>query len=178
MRSGNAPNRSSFSAQRLVQSRAKSKMNRTVRKVAERLRKRNEFDDLLQIYEEDKGKITLPARLAVDALAGFEHADTVSAELNVQHTRRVAAAQATQAPKRPPPGMPGDAARALYPQPHQGGAERGGGHPMAPPGQPDYPMGTSRSNGPPPPAPGAGGVGVLRGAGAVPSSGMNTDASS
>ena len=90
-------------------------MNRTVRKVAERLRKRNEFDDLLQIYEQDKGVVTLPARLAVNALAGFEHADTVTAELNVQHTRRVAAAQATQAPKGPPPGMPGDAARVLYP---------------------------------------------------------------
>ncbi len=35
---------------------------------------------------------------------------------------------------------------------------------MAPPGQPDYPMGTSR---PPPPAPGAGGVGVVRAAGAA-----------
>ena len=102
----------------------KSKMNRTVRKVAERLRKRNEFDDLLQIYEQDKGVVTLPARLAVNALAGFEHAGTVTAELNVQHTRRVAAAQATQAPKGPPPGMPGDAARVLYPQPHQGGSWR------------------------------------------------------
>ena len=30
-------------------------MNRTVRKVAERLRKRNEFDDLLNIYERDRG---------------------------------------------------------------------------------------------------------------------------
>ena len=46
-------------------------MNRTVRKVAERLRKRNEFDDLLQIYEQDKGVVALPARLAVNALAGF-----------------------------------------------------------------------------------------------------------
>ena len=102
-------------------------MNRTVRKVAERLRKRNEFDDLLNIYERDKGTVTLPARLAVTALASFEHADAVTAELNVQHTRRVAAAQATKAPKGPPPGMPGDAARVLYPQPHQGGA--GGGPP-------------------------------------------------
>ena len=42
-------------------------MNRTVRKVAERLRKSNEFDDLLQIYEQDKGEVTLPARLAVSA---------------------------------------------------------------------------------------------------------------
>ena len=88
-------------------------MNRTARKVAERLRVRNEFDDLLQMYEEDKGHITLPARLAVNALAGFEHADTVTAELHVQHTRRVAAAQATRAPRGPPPGMPGDAARVL-----------------------------------------------------------------
>ena len=147
-------------------------MNRTVRKVAERLRKRNEFDDLLNIYERDRGAVTLPARMAVNALASFEHADAVTAELNVQQTRRVAAAQATQAPKGPPPGMPGDAARVLYPQPHHGGA--GGGQPppggsspdfpMAPPGQPDYPMGTSR---PPPPAPGAGGVGVMRVAGAA-----------
>ena len=97
-------------------------MNRTVRKVAERLRKRNEFDDLLNIYERDKGTVTLPARMAVNALASFEHADAVTAELNVQQTRRVAAAQATQAPKGPPPGMPGDAARVLYPQPHHGGA--------------------------------------------------------
>ena len=104
-------------------------MNRTMRKVAERLRVRNEFDDLLQSYEQDNGNITLPARLAVNALAGFEHAYTVTAELNVQNTRRVAAAQATQAPKGPPPGMPADAARALYPQPHQGGAGGGGGQP-------------------------------------------------
>ena len=139
-------------------------MNRTVRKVAERLRKRNEFDDLLNIYERDKGTVTLPARLAVTALASFEHAEAVTAELNVQQTRRVAAAQATQAPKGPPPGMPGDAARVLYPQPHHGGAgggrpPPGGGqpdYPMSPPGQPDFPMGTSRG---PPPAPGAGGVG-------------------
>ena len=50
---------------------------------------------------------------------------------------------------------------------------------MAPPGQTDYPMGTSRSNGPPP-APGAGGVDVLKGtgsSGAAPP-GMNVDASS
>ena len=133
-------------------------MNRTVRKVAERLRKRNSFEDLLNIYEQDKGAVTLPARLAVTALASFEHADAVTAELNVQQTSRVAAAQATQAPKGPPPGMPGDAARVLYPQPHHGGAGGGGGgqpppgggqpdYPMAPPGQPEYPMGTSR--GPP-----------------------------
>ena len=100
-------------------------MNRTVRKVAERLRKRNEFDDLLNSYERDRGTVTLPARMAISALASFEHADVVTAELNVQHARRVAAAQATQAPKGPPPGMPGDAARVLYPQPHHGGA--GGG---------------------------------------------------
>ena len=118
-------------------------MNRTVRKVAERLRKRNEFDDLLNIYERDKGTVTLPARLAISALASFEHADAVTAELNVQQTRRVAAAQATQAPKGPPPGMPGDAARVLYPQPHHGGAGGGGGGGGQPPpggGQPDYPM--------------------------------------
>ena len=47
-------------------------MNRTVRKVAERLRKRNEFDDLLNIYERDRGAVTLPARIAVNALASFE----------------------------------------------------------------------------------------------------------
>ena len=122
-------------AQRLVQRRGNGKMNRTVRKVAERQRKRNEFDDLLQIYEQDKGVVTLPALLAVSALAGFEHAATVTAELNVQHTRRVAAAQATQAPKGPPSGMPGGAARVLYPQPHQGGAGGGGGQP--PPGPSD-----------------------------------------
>ena len=97
-------------------------MNRTVRKVAERLRKRNEFDDLLNIYERDRGAVTLPARMAISALASFEHAESVTAELNVQQTRRVAAAQATQAPKGPPPGMPGDAARVLFPQPHHGGA--------------------------------------------------------
>ena len=97
-------------------------MNRTVRKTAERLRRRNEFDDLLNIYERDKGTVTLPARMAVNALASFEHAESVTAELNVQQTRRVAAAQATQAPKGPPPGMPGDAARVLYPPPHHGGA--------------------------------------------------------
>ena len=90
-------------------------MNQTVRKVAERLRKRNEFDDLLNIYERDKGAVTLPARLTLSSLASFEHADAVTAELNVQQTRRVAAAQATQAPKGPPPGMPRDAARVLYP---------------------------------------------------------------
>ena len=150
-------------------------MNRTARKVAGRLRRRNEFDDLLNIYERDKGTVTLPARMAVNALASFEHSESVTAELNVQQTRREAAAQATQAPKGPPPGMPGDAARVLYPPPHHGGAGGAGGawgggggqhppgggqsdHPMSPPGQPDYPMGTSR---PPPPAPGAGGVGVF-----------------
>ena len=125
-------------------------MNRTARKVAERLRKRNSFDDLLNFYERDRGTVTLPARMAISALASFEHADVVTAELNVQHARRVAAAQATQAPKGPPPGMPGDAARVLYPPPHHGGAGGGGGggppppgggqsdYPMAPPGQPDY----------------------------------------
>ena len=154
-------------------------MNRTVRKVAERLRKRNEFDDLLNIYERDKGTVTLPARMAVHALASFEHADAVTAELNVQQSRRVAAAQATQAPKGPPPGMPGDAAQVLYPQPHHGGAGGGGGG-QPPPGggQSDYPMGPSRG---PPLAPGAGGVGVMRAtgaaAGAPPPAGTNANSS-
>ena len=68
-------------------------MNRTVRKVA-----KSKMNDLLQIYEQDKGTVTLPARMAVNALASFEHAEAVSAELGIQHTRRVAAAQATLAP--------------------------------------------------------------------------------
>ena len=44
-------------------------MNWTVRTVAERLRKRKEFDGLLQIYEQDKGEVTLPSGLAINVLA-------------------------------------------------------------------------------------------------------------
>ena len=104
----------------------------------DRLRKRTEFDDLFQNFEEDKGHITLPARIAISALTSFVHAENVTAKLGADHRRRVAAAQATQAPKGPP-GMPGDAARVLYPPPHQGGPGTPG-----PPYQPDFPMGTSR----------------------------------
>ena len=57
--------RSALDAQR----EAKTKINRTAKRVAERLRKRSEFDDLLQIYDDDKGQVTLPARLAISALA-------------------------------------------------------------------------------------------------------------
>ena len=84
---------------------------------------------------QDKGHATLPARLAINALASVEHADTVTADLGAQHARREAAAQVNQAPNGPP-GMPGDAARVRYPQPHQGG---GGGLPP-PGGPPDHPI--------------------------------------
>ena len=60
-------------------------MNRTVKRVAERLRKGNAFDALLQIYEEDTGEATLLQRLAFSAVAAFEHADTVTAELGADH---------------------------------------------------------------------------------------------
>ena len=73
-------------------------MNRTAKLVAERLRERKEFEDLHHIYDEDEGQATLPARIAINALASFEHADTVKAELGADNARRVAAAQATQAP--------------------------------------------------------------------------------
>ena len=76
-------------------------MNQTVRKVAKRLRKRNSFEDLLNIYERDKAVVTLPARLAITAVASFAHTDAVTAELNVQQTRRVAAAQGPTTQWRP-----------------------------------------------------------------------------
>ena len=62
-------------------------MNRTVRQAAP-LRRRNEFEDLLKIYDEDKGAITLPQRLALNALASFEGSARVTAELGV--TTRIA----------------------------------------------------------------------------------------
>ena len=75
----------------------------------------NEFEDLLQIYAEDKGEGALPARIAINALASFEHADTVTADLDAGQSRRVAAAQATQSPKGGHPGMLPDAERVSYP---------------------------------------------------------------
>ena len=81
-------------------------MDRKIREVAERLRKRSEFEDLLQVYDEDKVHVTLPARLAISALAGFEHAEAVTAQLGVDHARRVAATLATQARPTPPPPPP------------------------------------------------------------------------
>ena len=75
-------------------------MNRTVNRAAERLRKRNEFADLIQIYDDDKGQVTLPARIAINARASFEHADNATAELGADKARRMAAARATQAPNR------------------------------------------------------------------------------
>ena len=84
-------------------------MNGAVKRVAERLRQRSEFDDLLQVFEEDKGHITRPVRIAINALASYEHAENVTADLGANHSRRVASAKATQAPQGPP-GMPGYAA--------------------------------------------------------------------
>ena len=73
--------------------------------------------------------VTVLARIAINALASFEHADIVTAELGADNARGVAAAQATQAPKGGPPGAARSGA-ALVP-PTQG--------PPAPPGGPPVP---------------------------------------
>ena len=89
-------------------------MNRTVRRAAQGLRKRNEFDDLLQIYAKDKGTITLPQRLALNALSSFEEGARVTAELGGHYAHRQAVAQAQQSP--PVPNMPGDVSKLIFPQ--------------------------------------------------------------
>ena len=96
-------------------------MNRTVRRAAQGLRRRNEFEDLLRIYDEDKGSITLPQRLALQTLASFEESGRATAELDAHHAHREAVAQAVQV--KGPKGIPSDAAGLIFPpqppQPHR-----------------------------------------------------------
>ena len=119
-------------------------MNRTVRRAAQGLRKRNEFDDLLQIYAEDKGTITVGQRLALNSLSSFEEGQRVTAELGGHYAHRQAVAQAQQSPPVPN-NMPGDASKLIFPpsfssqpppppdDPMDGRPPGGGGVPEFPP---------------------------------------------
>ena len=91
------------------------------------LKRRLEFEDLVEDFQEDKGKITLPRRLHLNTLASFEFADQQEALLQGQHARREAVAVA-HANHTTTPGDPGN---LLNPK-----AQAPPDAPMAPPGPP------------------------------------------
>jgi len=89
-------------------------------KVARGLRVRNEFEDLLGILKRDPGKIHLPERLSLQALAHFEEGERVSEELNQNHSRRAAIAHAIHMHSQVPSGLPIDAQNIINPPPGPG----------------------------------------------------------
>ena len=101
------------------------------------LKRRLEFEDLVEDFQEDKGKITLPRRLHLNTLASFEFADQQEALLQGKHARKeaVAVAHATHST------TPGDPGNLVNPKP-----QAPPDVPMSPPGPPPPPAGGGASS--------------------------------
>jgi hypothetical protein len=82
-------------------------MNRTLRRTADRLRTRPEFEDLLGMYKRDVGHITASSRVALQSLVSLEESGRAAEELDTHHAHRVRVAEAvSQHAQQLPAGVP------------------------------------------------------------------------
>jgi hypothetical protein len=120
-------------------------MNRTLRRTADRLRTRPEFEDLLGMYKRDVGHITASSRVALQSLVSLEESGRAAEELDTHHAHRVRVADAvSQHAQQLPAGVPPQVSKPnLPPPPTPQPPVIGGG--MQQPGAPPVPSGTRRS---------------------------------